>query len=318
MSKPMTAKELKGIVTALSMPFRADGEIDQLCFKKLVECQVKEGIDGFVINGTTGENPCLSHKEQEQVFLWAVEGLRDEGSPSKPFMIANIGTNSTQKTLEIMKKPFLMRAGAFLAVVPYYNKPPQRGLIKHFKTLADKSCGPPVILYNVPSRTAQGLSLESLVELSQHPNIIGIKEASGDLNFGKQIIEHTQAEEFSVLSGDDETALELCAMGANGVISVVSHIIGKEMQLLLKTIKTGKAEEKASSLNEYKEKYGQLLKALYAETNPIGIKMALKLMGLFETANMRLPLVEMQKETARKLSGVLQEQKLLHKTKDVL
>ena len=307
----LTAKSLKGIFTALSVPFNAEGEVDNIRFNNLLEVQMLEDVDGFVVNGTTGESPCLSPEEQDKLFIEVFEG-----SGTKP-VIAGVGGNNTQKTLKTMRKFVYMGTSAFLTVVPYYNRPPQRGLIKHFNTLASTNMAP-LILYNVPSRTGQSLSLSSIVELSRHPNIIGIKEASGDLDFGKQIIERTDPEEFSVLSGDDETGLKLCALGGNGIISVVSHIITREMKVLLKQIKKGGEKEKDKALKTYKETYGSLLKALYAETNPIGIKMALKLMGLFETANMRLPLIKMGKKKAQKLEEALQKNNLLFKASNLL
>ena len=295
----MTPKDLTGIWTALSTPFNRM-ELDERSFKRLLKFQGQQGVDGFVVNGTTGESPTLLKEEVEKLFEWT-----SECSEEKP-IIMGIGGNNTLKTQLSLQWASEQGASAFLAVVPYYNKPPQRGLIKHFQALA--SAGrEPVILYNVPARTGQGLSLESIVQLSQHPNIIGIKEASGDLDFGQQIIEQTNPEEFSVLSGDDDTGLELCAMGAKGIISVVSHIIGREIKLLLKQIKEGGAEDQKKALAEYKEKYGLFLKALYAETNPIGVKMALKLRGIFEKAQMRLPLVEMEEKKAQKLQGTLQK-----------
>ena len=308
----LTAERLKGVWTALSVPFLANGEVDRFWFRSLVEYQVFEGaVDGFVVNGTTGESPCLSPKEKEKLFLWTF-GLCDQ-----KHLIANLGSNNTQQTLEDMSKLYLMGASAFMAVVPYYNRPPQRGLIKHFEALADKRYTP-LILYNVPSRTGQGLSLESIVELSKHPNIIGIKEASGDLEFGRQIIQNTDPKEFSVLSGDDDTWLDLCSMGGSGVISVISHIIAPEMQALLKQVKQGGEEEKLKALKTYKEQYGSLLKALYADPNPIGIKMALNLMGLSETPNMRLPLVKMEKENVKKLKEALQKNDLMFKAAQIL
>ena len=307
----MTAQDLKGIFTALSVPFNSEGEVDRFRFNDLIKLQAKEGADGLVVHGTTGESPCLSLKEQEELFIWAFEGSKFE-----QHVIAGIGGNSTRKVIEYKTKPFLMGASAFLAVVPYYNRPPQRGLIKHFETLADGKT--PIILYNVPARTGQSLTLKSIVELSEHPNIIGIKEASGDLKLGKQIMEQTDPEEFSVLSGDDETGFELCAMGANGIVSVISNIIVREMKELFKRIKTGSPEEQKKALKAYEEQYGSLLKAVYTETNPIGIKMALKQAGIFKTAKMRLPLVEMEEEDAQKLQSVLQEHNLTHRLLEIV
>ncbi len=283
-------KKFKGIITALATPFK-EGSVDESSFKRLLEFQALQEIDGFVLNGTTGESPTLLPGEVEKLFEWSKLKF-----PNKP-LILGVGGNSTQKTLENIKLAESLKAGALLIVVPYYNKPPQAGLLKHFKTLAEKSLLP-VILYNVPARTGVGLSLESTVELSRHPNIIGIKEASGDLELGKKIIEKAD-KNFLVLSGDDETGFKLCALGALGIVSVISHILGKEMKSFFQQIKKGKAEE---ALREYDQKYGELLKSIYSESNPIGIKKALKLIGVFDSAELRSPLVALGEEKTKKLT----------------
>ena len=279
-------KKIEGIITALSTPF-LKGELDQVSFKNLLQFQVSQGIDGFVINGTTAENPCLFQKEIEQIFEWVKEESENQ------ILILGVGGNCTQKTIANIRWAKELKADVVLAVVPYYNKPPQRGLICHFQQLADGS-ELPVLLYNVPARTGVGLSLESVVALSKHPNIVGIKEASGDLELGRKIIEQTE-NDFISLSGDDDSCFELCALGAKGVISVVSHLLGKEMKVFLQKIIQ---DEKESVLKEYREKYGELLKIIYCEANPIGIKMALKLLGIFTSAELRSPLVALgEKET---------------------
>ena len=279
-------KKIEGIITALSTPF-LEGELDKVSFKKLLQSQVLQGIDGFVVNGTTAESPCLFQKEIEQILGWVKEESKNR------ILILGVGGNCTQKVVANTKWAKELKVDAVLAVVPYYNKPPQRGLVYHFRRLADSS-ELPVILYNVPARTGVGLSRESVVTLSAHPNIIGIKEASGDLELGKKIMEQTESD-FIVLSGDDDSCFELCTLGARGVISVISHLLGKEMKTFFRKITQGENE---SSLKEYKEKYGGLLKNIYCEANPIGIKMALKLLGVFTSAELRSPLVALgEKET---------------------
>ena len=295
-------KTLEGIITALASPFK-QGKLDKPSFKKLLEFQIKSGVEGFVINGTTAESPCLFENEVETIFHWVKEAKEN------CFLLLGVGGNCTQKTLENIKKAEALKADAVLAVVPYYNKPPQRGLVKHFKTLADNS-KLPVVLYNVPARTNIRLSFESILELSRHSNIIGIKEASGDLNLGKALLQHT-ADDFLILSGDDETGLELCALGAKGVISVISHILGKEMKVLFQKIKNGKKQEIKETLIEYKVKYSKLLKNIYCEANPIGIKRALNLMGIFCSAEMRSPLVVLGMEETKKLKQSLKETGIL-------
>lgn len=284
----------------MATPF-LQGKPDFVSFKKLLHFQMAQGVDGFVVNGTTAESPCLFPTEVESLFHWAKEAAGE-----RP-LILGVGGNCTQKTLENIKRAEKLMADAVLTVVPYYNKPPQRGLVKHFKSLADQS-RLPVILYNVPSRTGVGLSLESIVELSQHPNIIGIKEASGDLDLGKRIVGQ---EDFILLSGDDDTCFDLCAQGAQGVISVVSHVLGKEMKNLFETIKNGRGEQAQNLLMEYKRKYADLLKNIYCESNPIGIKTALNLLGVFSTAEMRSPLVPLAEKERQLLKDSLKKAGLL-------
>ncbi|MYE07253.1 MAG: 4-hydroxy-tetrahydrodipicolinate synthase [Oligoflexia bacterium] len=300
-------KDMRGIITALASPF-LQGELDFVSFKKLLQFQVNQGIDGFVVNGTTAESPCLLPEEVEQLFEWTKKEAKEA------FLILGVGGNCTKNTLANIKKAEEWQADAVLAVVPYYNKPPQRGLIWHFKTLADKS-QLPLFLYNVPARTGVGLSLESIVELSGHPNIKGIKEASGDKELGRKIMEKTR-KDFILLSGDDDTCFDLCALGAQGVVSVVSHILGQEMKQLFKIIKRGEKGEQA--LKEYKDKYKALLKRIYCESNPIGIKMALHLMGLFHSAELRSPLLALSELETKKLKEEMQRTRLLSEEKENL
>ena len=296
-------KNLSGIITALTTPF-IEGELDQTSFKRLLELQIKENVDGFVVNGTTAESPCLFEKEVEIIFNWVKEEIKEES-----FIILGVGGNCTKKTMENIKMAENLKADAVLTVVPYYNKPPQRGLVKHFKILADKS-QLPIILYNVPARTSIGLSFESILELSEHSNIIGIKEASGDLDLGQKLIQQT-ANDFIILSGDDDTGLELCALGAKGIISVVSHILGEELKNLFQRVKKGTTKEVKQTLNEYRQKYKSLLKNIYCESNPIGIKMALTLLGVFSSPELRSPLVNLGVEETKQLKTSLQEIQLL-------
>ena len=297
-------KSIKGIITALASPFK-EGKWDALSFNQLLESQKAQGIDALVINGTTGESPCLSTEE-----------VRDKAfEPAKKFfpnlpLILGVGGNHTAQVLKNIHQAKDMGADAVLAVVPYYNKPPQRGLVKHFSFLAEKG-DRPIILYNVPARTGVGLSLESVLELSQKENIIGIKEATGDIDFGKKIIKNTD-DSFIVLSGDDETALELCAEGAKGVVSVVSHIIGDKMKQSLQKIKAEPSLEKKKKIaEEFKTKHQSLLKSVYQESNPIGIKAALNLMGVFQSAELRSPLVALQDSGLEHLKQQLKKVGLL-------
>jgi len=297
-------RTMNGIITALATPFD-QGELDKASFKRLLQFQIDQGVDGFVINGTTAESPCLSQEEVESLFQWTREEGKEGKEGKKKPLVLGVGGNCTKKTVTNIKIAEKLQADAVLAVVPYYNKPPQRGLVKHFNIVAESS-SLPVILYNVPSRTGVGLSLESIVELSRHTNIIGIKEASGDKEMGRGIVENTD-NDFTLLSGDDDTCLDLCALGAKGVVSVVSHVIGREMKKLFWRVKQSRGDELTDVLKEYKEKYAGLLQVVYSESNPIGIKMALKLLGVFNSAELRSPLVSLETRGIQQLGQELQK-----------
>ncbi len=292
-------KKFEGIITALATPFWK-GELDKASFIKLLHFQMEQKVSAFVINGTTAESPCLSEKEVELLFSWA----KVETAGQVP-LILGAGGNCTKKTLEKIKNWQKFCPDAFLTVVPYYNRPPQRGLVHHFKELADVS-EVPLILYNVPIRTSINISIGSLQELSSHSNIVAIKEASADFDFAKQILKKCPSD-FLLLSGDDETVLELCELGACGGICVVSHILGSYLRELLNKIK--KSEKNIPWL--YKEKYNTLLKILYSESNPIGIKMALQLMGIFRSAEMRSPLSILPEQKTQILKEQLKKVELL-------
>lgn len=268
----------KGVITALVTPFR-NGEVDYQSFRRLVSAQLDGGIDGFVVNGTTGESPTLTHHEVEKLF----EVAQTEAGGKVPILVGT-GVNCTRKTIALTQEAAKWGASGALVVTPYYNKPPQRGLIAHFTAVADAS-SIPIVLYNVPGRTITSIDPETAVALSRHPKIAGIKEASGDLGYLAKITSQVP-KDFVLLSGDDATAPAFCAQGGHGVISVVSHVIPTEMKAILEM--AGRGDPAADQ--QYR-KYADLLKLIYIESNPIPIKAAVYLMGLIETLEMRLPLV---------------------------
>lgn len=286
-------KNLKTTITALVTPFKND-QIDFKSLENLVKQQIAGGVGGFVINGTTAESPTLDWNEVSQIFA-KVKAIVPNNFP----LIIGTGSNSTKKTIEDSKKAESLGADAVLVVVPYYNKPPQRGLVAHFTAVAD-AIKIPVILYNVPSRTITALSLASIEKLSQHPNILGIKEASGNIEFAKEIVDACGSE-FLLLSGDDATYPEFLLAGGHGVISVASHILPKAFADLV-------SNPKMSA--EYK-KYLRLINLLFSEANPIPVKRALQLMGIIENAELRLPLCELDENLTRDLSLELENVGLL-------
>ncbi len=284
-------KLFHGIYTALVTPFK-DNEIDVKSLAHLVRWQLDQGVDGFVINGTTAESPTLDTAEK----LKLIEVVRGEVAGALP-LILGTGTNYTKTTIANTQWAEKQKMDGVLVVTPYYNKPPQRGLLSHFKTVAEHT-ELPMLLYNVPGRTAVSLAAETIVELSHVKNIVGIKEATGDLNLARQLME-TCAEDFALVSGDDETYLEFMALGGVGVISVLSHVIPKIMKDLNTKLRTpGEARSAFAP-------YLPLTKLLFAEANPIPVKAALKDMGLIASAELRLPLVECAPELRMKLQSEL-------------
>lgn len=272
-------KKYKGVITALATPFLKGG-IDFDSLGKLVQWQISQGIDGFVIHGTTAESPTVTAAEKKEIFDYVKKKV-----PASFPLIVGSGTNSTAETIRASQEAEKWGADALLVVVPYYNKPPQRGLFEHFKAVAS-SVSIPVILYNVPSRTITTLEAETVKKLSEHPNIIGIKEATGDLGFAKQL-RSLCGREFLLLSGDDATCDEFQKQGGDGVISVASHLIPAAM----KKLKTSD--------------YSDVVDLLFMEANPIPLKRALQLMGIFRSGEMRLPLVELSATGTDRLKGAM-------------
>lgn len=278
-------KNLKGVFTALATPFK-NGKVDFESLQKLLKHQVENGVQGFVVNGTTAESPTLKSDEVSEIFQFVKKNV-----PAQMPLIVGTGSNSTQKTIEDSKLAEKMGADALLVVVPYYNKPPQRGLFEHFKAVAG-SVNIPVLLYNVPGRTITTLELETIRKLSEHPNIVGIKEATGNIDFARDI-RKACGKEFVLLSGDDGTYDEFMSVGGDGVISVASHVIPQAM------VKTQARANK------------ELIDLLFCEANPIPVKMALHQMGLFASAECRLPLMTLSENHTETLKKAMKQKGLL-------
>ena len=284
----MKSSKFGGVITALATPFDG-GDVDYGSLKKLVRAQLDQGVNGFVVNGTTAESPTLARDEVKQIF----DLVKAESAGQVP-LIVGTGSNSTAKTVEFTREAGKWGADAVLVVVPYYNKPPQRGLLAHFKEVAKASLVP-VITYNVPSRTVAGLEAATVGELSRVDNIVGIKEATGNMQLLEEI-KTVSAKNFVLLSGDDGTCVDFCAKGGHGVISVSSHIIAKDMAAHIE----GKTDL------EYKNKFKDFMRLLYVEANPIPLKMALHWMGIFATPDMRLPLTYLDEKFHKEFKACLQ------------
>ena len=284
-------KNFKGTFTALITPFM-NGKVDFSSLEKLIRQQLANGVDGFVINGTTAESPVLSLEEQVELFNFIKSKSRQD-----TVLIMGTGSNNTQKTIEASRRAETLGADAVLVVVPYYNKPPQRGLYEHFKAVAS-AIKIPVILYNVPGRTITSLATETIASLSKISNIIGIKEASGKIDFAQEIIKAC-GKDFVMLSGDDGTYVDFLAAGGHGVISVATHVIPAQMVQWKKWVAEGHTEKARADIS----KHMKLIDALFMEANPIPVKKALQLMGICESGELRLPLVELEKENTEKLKS---------------
>ena len=285
--------KFKGVFSALLTPF-AEGKVDFISLEKHLDYQIKNGINGFVVNGTTAESPTLNWDEVEQIYRCV-----KSKSGALP-VVVGVGSNSTEETIEKTKKANQLGADAVLVVVPYYNKPPQRGLVQHFNAVASASLAP-VILYNVPGRTITSLTVESVLELSKNKNIIGIKEASGDLAYVEKL-RNVLPPNFIFLSGDDGTYLPFLKLGGHGIISVMSNIITKECARWTK-----EPEKYTTEFNQYLK----FINGIYTEANPIVPKWMLHKMGIFKTAQMRLPLVELDHGLHAPTEALLREFSLL-------
>jgi 4-hydroxy-tetrahydrodipicolinate synthase len=286
-------EQWQGTFTALATPFKSDGSIDEPALRNLVDFQVDGGIDGLVPCGTTGEAATMSLEEQREVVGIVVETV-DGRVP----VIAGAGGNATDKVIVVAKEMESLGVDAVLSVVPYYNKPTQEGMLRHFTCVAD-SVSIPVILYNVPSRTGSNMLPETAIRLAEHENIHGIKEASGSLGQVMDIIRR-RPDGFRVLSGEDDLTFSIVALGGDGVISVVANEVPMMMSGLVRDALDGKWSE----ARELHYKILDVMRANFIETNPIPVKAALAMMGLIEE-NYRLPLVPMGEDNRRKLRSHL-------------
>jgi 4-hydroxy-tetrahydrodipicolinate synthase len=293
--------DLIGCGTALVTPFRKDLSLDENAMRRLVRRQIAGGINFLVPCGTTGESPTLSHEEHLRVVAITLEEAK-----GKVPVLAGAGGYDTRTVIEMAREAERMGAEGILSVTPYYNKPTQEGLYHHFKAIAS-AISLPIILYNVPPRTNVNIDPATVRRLSEIENIIGVKEASGNISQITQVIQQVP-EEFMVLSGDDAITLPLVAMGGKGIISVASNEIPAEMTQLAQLCLAGNfAEARAMQ-----RKWLPLLEVNFIETNPTPVKAAMAEMGLLEPA-FRLPLVPPRTENLAKIRAVLESLALLER-----
>ena len=290
----------KGAITAIVTPFKENGDLDLESLKKLVVFQVDNDIDGIVPCGTTGESPSLNEEEHFEVVKTIIKA-----SNGKVPVIAGAGSNSTEHAIKMTKRAAKLGVDAVLHVCPYYNKPTQEGLYRHFSAIA-KAVDIPIIIYNIQGRTAVNMETSTLARLAkEYPNIIGVKEASGNISQMMDVINELP-KNFIVLSGDDNLTLPLMSLGGKGVISVASNIIPKEMHELCEYALNGDFDK----ANKIHYKLLPLFKGIFIETNPIPIKAALAMKGMIKEVY-RLPMCEMKKENKEKLRKILDGLKIV-------
>lgn len=290
----------KGSIVALITPFK-DGSIDRKSLKNLIDFHVENGTDAIVVAGTTGESATLTFPEHEELINLAVE-YADKRIP----IIAGTGANATHEAIALTKSAEKAGADGSLQIVPYYNKPTQEGIYQHFKAICEET-NIPLILYNIPSRTGTDMLPETFARLyADFPNVIGLKEATGNVARVSEQIALTNPDVI-ILSGDDALTLPMMAVGAKGVISVANNLVPKDISEMCRLALEGNFEE----ARKIHDKYWKLFKTLFIETNPIPVKTAAYLMGLIDDIEMRLPLYYMKKENEEKLKQVLKEYGLI-------
>jgi 4-hydroxy-tetrahydrodipicolinate synthase len=285
----------KGSIPALVTPMRDDGRIDFDAWDTLLDFHLREGTDGVVVGGTTGESPVLDRAELEEL----VRRARQRVAGRIP-VIAGSGTNGTAKSIALSQTAEAAGADALLVVTPYYNKPTQEGLFRHFTAIAD-AVGIPLILYNVPGRTGCDMLAETVARLSQHPRIVGVKEATGDVARGEAVVRQSRPG-FLLLSGDDPTAADLIRVGARGVISVTANVAARAMHELCAAGLAGRHDE-ARAINE---RLMPLHKALFVESNPIPVKWAVSRLGLIGPG-IRLPLTPLSESLHATVEAAMRE-----------
>ncbi len=289
--------EIGRLLTAMVTPFDSEGQIDYEQAARLARALLDSGSDGLVVGATTGEAPTLSHDEKLRLFAAVKEAVDGRGA-----VLAGCGTNNTAASIEISQEAERTGVDGVLLTVPYYNKPTQEGLYRHFEAIA-RATSLPCVLYNIPSRTGVNMTAETTLRLSRVPNIVGIKEASGDLVQIARIIEDA-GQEFRVWSGDDAMTLPILAVGGYGVIAVVSHLMGVQMHQMIDDYLAGRTAEAARA---HRRLLPLMQTLMTAASNPAPVKYALNQAG-FPVGPPRLPLVEPEGEAAERITAEVRRQ----------
>lgn len=281
----------KGSIVAIVTPF-SNGKIDKKSLFNLVKWHIKHKTDAIVVNGTTGETPTLSREEQKENIYTVLEAAE-----SKLPVIAGVGSNNTEHTIDNVKTAISCGVDGLLVVTPYYNKPTQEGMYQHFKRISELS-PLPIILYNVPGRTGVSLTTETVLRLAQLKNIVGIKEAGGDFKMVMELAANLK--NFSIFSGDDSLNLPMASVGSNGAISVTANVVPHLMSKMYRFIEDGRFDE----AKKIHLRLRHLNSILFIESNPIPVKAALALMGKIKN-ELRLPLTPISKVNMRKLKETI-------------
>lgn len=290
--------DLGRVITAMVTPFDEQLKVDYKALENLIEHLLANGTDTLLVAGTTGESPNLSDEEKLQLFKACKEIA---GSRAK--IMAGTGDYSTSHSIELSKKAEEVGVDSLLLVSPYYNKPTQEGLYQHFKSIAE-AVDIPVVLYNVPGRTAVTIEPETLARLAEIDNVVAVKDAGGNLDKTSQT--RVLAPNLSIYSGDDSLTLPMMAVGAKGVISVASHIVGNDIQKMIRSFEEGNTKK----AEEIHLKLFELFKTLFVITNPIPVKAALNMIGV-NVGNLRLPLTKADEGTLAKLEKALKNLKII-------
>ncbi len=286
----------KGVYTAIVTPFSVDGSVDYGCLKDLIDRQAAAGIDGIVPVGTTGESPTLSYEEHSKVIDVTIEACA-----GRMKVIAGTGANSTREAIELTKRAKDAGADGTLQVTPYYNKPNQEGLYRHFSAVAD--LGLPVVLYNVPGRSGKEIAIDTIKRLSEHPSVVCVKEAGGSVDRVSAI---KSVCDIGVLSGDDALTLPMMSVGAEGVISVAANVIPEIMVDIIHSAADGNWDKS----REVHLAYHKVMSDMFLDTNPIPVKAAMAMLGLCKEVY-RLPLCEMNDALKQQLRETLEETKVI-------
>ncbi|WP_027363780.1 4-hydroxy-tetrahydrodipicolinate synthase [Desulfotruncus alcoholivorax] len=293
------AIDLGRVLTAMITPFKSDMTVDYDQVKKLAHHLVQSGTDGLVVAGTTGESPTLSKEEKIELFRVVVEEIGGDA-----VVIAGTGSNNTADSIALTQVAEKLGADGIMLVCPYYNKPSQEGLYQHFKTIAE-STNLPVMLYNVPGRTASNLLPQTVVRLSAIENIVAIKEASGSLDQVSEL-RRNLPDHFAIYSGDDSLTLPILALGGKGVVSVASHIVGPQLQEMINAFNSGNV----TIATKIHSSLFPVFKTLFITSNPVPLKAALNMLG-WQVGGPRLPLVEATQAEKDMIKKTLSEAKLI-------